>query len=97
MALKLISERTKQTGYLAGYCVLLFYTLSGLMFQGASWLFAGAFCWFGIVSRFFFSYIYRYNKKRLLEISLETERLKNEKDESEKKGHKFSLNFGFFS
>jgi hypothetical protein len=97
MALKLLSERAKQTGYLAGYCVLLLYTLSGLMFQGSMWLLAGALCWFGIVSRFFVSYIYRYNKRRLLEISLKAERQKNEKDESDKKGDKSSLNFGFFS
>jgi hypothetical protein len=60
-------------------------------------LLVGAFCWFGIVSRFFVSYIYRYNKKRLLEISLETERQKNEKNEFEKKRSKFKLNFGFLS
>ena len=76
MVYKLISERAKQTGYLKGYFVLLLYTLSGLMFQGGSWLLAGAFCWFGIISCFSVSYIYRYNKKRSLEISLETERQK---------------------
>ena len=86
MALKLISERAKQTGYLAGYCALLLYTLSGLMFQGSMWLLAGAFCWFGIVSSFFVSNIYRYNKRRLFEVSLKTERQKVRKMRAIRKG-----------
>jgi len=94
MTLKLISERTKQKGFLVGYFVLLLYTLSGLMFHDSSWLLIGAFCWFGIVGRFVISYIYRYDKKRLIDISLEAER---EKNESEKKGDKLNLNFEFSS
>jgi hypothetical protein len=84
MALKLISERVRQTGYLAVCFFLLLYTLSGLMFQGGMWLLAGVFCWFGIVSSFFVSNIYRYNKRRLLEISLKTEKPNSKKDESDK-------------
>ena len=84
MALKLISERVRQTGYLTFCFVLLLYTLSGLMFQGSMWLLAGVFCWFGIVSSFFVSNIYRYNKRRLLEISLKTEKPNSKKDESDK-------------
>jgi uncharacterized membrane protein len=91
MALKLISERGKQTGYLAVCFVLFFYTLSGLMFQGGTWLLAGVFCWIGIVSSFFVSNIYRYNKNRLLEISIKNKKLNNE-DESDKS----NLSFRFF-
>jgi hypothetical protein len=78
MASKIVSARVKQTGYLAGYFALLLYTISGLMFQGSMWLLVGALCWFAIVSRFFGNYIYNYNKKRLQEISLRTERQKRE-------------------
>lgn len=85
MALKLISERVRQTGYLAVCFFLLLYTLSGLMFQGGMWLLAGIFCWFGIVSSFFVSNIYRYNKRRLFEVSsLKTEKPNSKKDESDK-------------
>ena len=86
MASKIVSARVKQTGYLAGYFALLLYTISGLMFQGSMWLLAGAFCWLGIVSRFFVGYIYRYNKRRLLEISLKTERQKMKKMRAIRKG-----------
>ena len=92
MALKLISERVKQTGYLAVCFVLFFYTLSGLMFQGGTWLLAGVFCWIGIVSSFFVSNIYRYNKRRLHETSLKTNKQNSEKDESDKS----NLGFRFF-
>lgn len=93
MASKLISHRVKQTGYLAGYFVLMLYTLSGLMFQGSMWLLAGAICWFGIVSRFtIVSYINRCYTKRLEEISLKTERSKREEGE---KGQKRAFEFEF--
>ncbi len=97
MALKLISERAKKAGYLAGYFALLLYTLSGLMFKDGIWLLVGAFCWLGIVSRFFVSYIYRYNKRRLLEISLKTERQKREKNENAQKEDKSFFGFKFLS
>jgi hypothetical protein len=97
MASKIVSARVKHTGYLAGYFALLLYTVSGLMFQGSVWLLAGALCWFGIVSRFFGNYIYNYNKKRLEEISLRTERQKREETNGDQKGKKSILNFGFLS
>ena len=95
MASKIVSARLKQTGYLAGYFALLLYTMSGLMFQGNMWLLAGALCWFGIVSRFFGNYIYNYNKKRLQEISLRTERQKRGETESDQKGKRSILKLRF--
>jgi hypothetical protein len=86
VASKIISLRVKQTSYLAGYFVLMLYTLSGLMFQGGMWLLAGALCWFGIVSRFSFSHFYRYYKKRLKETSFKTECAKREEDVKVQKG-----------
>jgi hypothetical protein len=69
MASKLRSQRGKQAGYLAGYFVLLLFSLSGLMLQGGMWLLVGALCWFGIVSCLSVSYIYRYQTKCLRELS----------------------------
>jgi len=90
MASKLISLRVKQTSYLAGYFVLMLYTVSGLMFQGIMWLFVGALCWFGIVSCFLFSYIYRYYKKCLKETAYKNEASKwEEKPKVQKKASVF--------
>jgi hypothetical protein len=82
MASKIILLRAKQTVNFAGCCILLLYTLSGLMFQGGIWLISGAFCWFVIVSGFLVSHIYCYYKKRLQEIPFKTERPKNRKGEA---------------
>jgi hypothetical protein len=97
MASKFVSSRVKQTGYLAGCFGLLLYTMSGLMFQGSMWLVAGALCWFAIVSRFFGTYIYNYNKKRLQELSLRTELQKRGETESDQKGKRSILNLRFLS
>ena len=93
MTLKLISKRTKQTGYLAVCLVLFLYTLSGLMFQGGIWLLAGAFCWIGIISSFLISNINHYNKTRSLEISLNPQKQNSEKDDRDKS----NLDFNYFS
>jgi hypothetical protein len=69
MASILYSLRGKQAGYLGAYFVLLLFSLSGLMLQGGMLLFVGALCWFGIVSCLSVSYIYRYHRKCLREVS----------------------------
>ena len=78
MAFKFRLFRVKQTGLLAAYFSLLLYTLSGLMFQVSVWLLVGALSWFGILSTFLSSKIYRYYTKRLKEISIKDERSKRE-------------------
>jgi hypothetical protein len=92
MALKLLSQRAKQTGYLAVCIILFLYTLSGLMFQGGIWLLTGAFCWIGIVSSFLISNINHYNKIRSFEISINPKKKNSEKIEKDKS----NLGFRYF-